>query len=138
MSVGVEILNPPFLVAPVGYAHMARVRGPAGTVLLLGGIVGMDASGIITAPDDLVAQMDRALANVRALVEYAGGRVEQIARLRIYTTDMAGYQARRKELGQVWRRHLGKHYPAMALLGVQALVDPGARIEIEGEAYLPG
>lgn len=134
----VEIVNPPFFVKPVGYAHMSRVVGAnGGTVLLLGGVTGMDANGVITHPEDIVAQMDLALANIKAAVEYGGGRVEHIARIRIFTSDMDAYRANLAELGRVWKKHFGKHYPAMALLGLKELFDPGAKIEIESEAFLP-
>ncbi|HLN62025.1 MAG TPA: RidA family protein [Symbiobacteriaceae bacterium] len=136
MSGRIEIINPPFFVAPVGYAHLTRVAGEAGTLLLLGGVTGMDQHGAITHPGDIVGQMDRALANVRAAVEYAGGQVEQVVRMRIYTTAMRRYRAMPTELGQVWRRHFGRHYPALALLGVSELFDPQALIEIEAEAVL--
>lgn len=132
-----EIINPPFFVQPAGYTHMTRIATPGGgALLLLGGVTGMDAQGRIAEPDDLVGQMDRTLANIKAAVEYAGGSVEQIVRMRIYTTDMAGYRARLKELGAVWRKRFGRHYPAMALIGVEELFDPQAKIEIESEAIL--
>jgi enamine deaminase RidA (YjgF/YER057c/UK114 family) len=133
----VETVNPPFFVRPVGYAHMTRVAGNGGTLLLLGGVTGMDEAGRIVAPGDIAAQMERALANIKAAVEYAGGQVEQIVRMRIFTTDMERYRAHLPELGAVWQRQFGRHYPAMALLGVQALFDPLALVEIESEAILP-
>jgi enamine deaminase RidA (YjgF/YER057c/UK114 family) len=133
----VELVNPPFFVKPVGYAHMSKVSGPNGTMLLLGGVTGMDENGVITHPDDIVAQMDRALANIKAAVEYCGGQVEQIARMRIYTTDMELYRRHLADLGRVWKKHFGKHYPAMALFGIKELFDPAAKIEIESEAFLP-
>jgi enamine deaminase RidA (YjgF/YER057c/UK114 family) len=133
-----EIINPPFFVKPVGYSHMTRIASPAGTCLLLGGVTGMDETGAITCPHDLVGQLDRALLNVRAAVEFAGGQVEQIARMRLFTTEMERYRERLPELGQVWQRRFGRHYPAMALLGVASLFDPVAVIEIECEAFLPG
>lgn len=131
-----EFINPPFFVRPVGYAHLSRIAGRGGTTLLLGGVTGMDETGAITHPNDLVGQMDRALLNVRAAVEYAGGQVEQIARMRIYTTQMERYRELLPELGEVWKRRFGRHYPAMALLGVQSLFDPDAVLEIECEAVL--
>lgn len=133
----VEMVNPPQFVKPVGYAHLSKVSGPAGTMLLLGGVTGMDEQGVITHPGDIVAQMDRALANIKAAVAHAGGQVEHIARMRIFTTDMAAYRAHLPELGQVWKRHFGRHYPAMALFGLKELFDPNALIEIESEAFLP-
>lgn len=133
----VDTLHPPGLPIPVGYAHMARAVGEAGTLLLLGGVTGMDETGQITHPHELPAQMERALANIKAAIAYAGGQVEHVVRMRIYTTDMAAYRAQLKELGAVWRRQFGRHYPAMALLGVSELFDPQAMVEIECEAILP-
>lgn len=133
----IAMVNPPFFEQPKGYAHMAQVEGPVGRMLLLGGVTGMDENGVITCPGDIVGQMDRALANIKAGMEYAGGTVEQIARMRIFTTDMPLYRAHLRELGQVWKRHFGTHYPAMALLGLKELFDPAALVEIESEAILP-
>ncbi|MDF2629334.1 MAG: putative translation initiation inhibitor, yjgF family [Symbiobacteriaceae bacterium] len=129
----VELINPPFLAKPKGYSHMAR----AGSLLVLGGVTGMDERGIITCPGDLPGQMDQALANIRAAVAHAGGQVTHIIRMRIYTTQMAAYRRCLPELGAVWRKHFGRHYPAMALLGVGELFDPEALLEIESEAMLP-
>lgn len=133
----VETISPPFFVPPSGYAHMTRVAGPGGTLLLFGGVTGIDADGMITAPGDLVGQMDRTLANLKAAIEYAGGQVGHIVRMRLFTTDMAGYRAHLKEMGPVWRKHFGRHYPAMALLGVKELFDPACLLEIEAEAVWP-
>ncbi len=133
----VEIINPPFFVKPVGYSHMSKITGPAGTMLFLGGICGMDENGAIVDPENIVAQFDRALSNIKQAIEYAGGQVEHVARMRIFTSDMDNYQSHMRELGQVWKKHFGKHYPAMALLGLKQLFDLGAKIEIECEAFLP-
>lgn len=129
----VELINPPFFAPPKGYSHMAR----AGALLLLGGVTGMDSRGVITCPRHIPGQMDQALANIRAAVEHAGGAVTEIIRMRIYTTDMPAYRRQLPELGAVWRKHFGRHYPAMALVGVRELFDPEAQIEIEAEAILP-
>lgn len=134
----VEIVNPPFMVKPVGYAHCARVALPGGGhVVLTGGIVGMDQEGRVLHPDDIARQFDVALGNVVAVLRHAGASPEQVARMRIYCTDIPAYQARARELGQAWRKHFGRHYPAMALLGVRQLYDRGALLEIEAEAYTP-
>lgn len=131
-----EVINPPFFPRPEGYAHMTRVKAPVGGILLLGGLTGVDETGAITAPDDLVGQLDRALLNLRAAVEFAGGQVEQIARLRVFTTQMERYRELEPEIGEVWRRRFGGHQPALTLVGVSALLAPGALVAIECEAYL--
>jgi len=71
------------------------------------------------------------------VVTAAGGRAEHIARMTVYVTSMELYRDARGALRGVWRRHMGSHYPAMALVAVTALVDPNARVEIEATAVLP-
>ena len=87
-------------------------------------------------PADLVAQFDHALANVLTVLRQAGGAPTDIGRLTIYVTDVATYRAARKPLGEAYRRRMGAHYPAMALVQVTALVDPEAMVEIEATAIL--
>lgn len=115
---------------PRGYAN-----GMAGTgrVIFVAGQIGWDATGAFAGPD-LVAQFDRALANVVAVVTAAGARPTDIASMTIYVTDIAAYRAAGKALGAVWRTHLGRHYPAMALVAVTALVEPAAVVEIQAHA----
>jgi enamine deaminase RidA (YjgF/YER057c/UK114 family) len=83
-----------------------------------------------------VAQFDRALANVVAVVIAAGGDPHQIARLVLYVTDKREYVYRREEIGQSYRAHLGKHFPAMVLVEVKGLLDDRAKVEIEAVAVL--
>jgi enamine deaminase RidA (YjgF/YER057c/UK114 family) len=73
---------------------------------------------------------------VLTALKAAGGEPEQLVSLVIYTTDIDGYRAASKELGEVWRRHFGRHYPAMALIGVSALFEPDAQVELMGVAVL--
>jgi enamine deaminase RidA (YjgF/YER057c/UK114 family) len=82
-------------------------------------------------------QFARALGNVVTVVREAGGRPEHLVRLTIYVTDCRDYLAALEEIGDAYRGIMGRHYPAMALLEVQALLEPGARVEIEGTAALP-
>jgi enamine deaminase RidA (YjgF/YER057c/UK114 family) len=107
-----------------------------GEVLLVAGQIGWDADAKLVSAD-FVAQFDQALANVVAVVEAAGGRGEHIARMTVYVTDLEGYRQRAAEIGQRWRARLGKHYPAMALVQVAGLLEPGAKVEIEATALLP-
>jgi enamine deaminase RidA (YjgF/YER057c/UK114 family) len=90
------------------------------------------------AAADFVTQFDRALGNVLAVLREAGGRVEDLGRLTIYVTDMVQYRASLKPLGAAYRARMGMHYPAMALVEVGALVDPGALVEIEATAVVSG
>lgn len=133
MSARVEPVLVPGWPAPRGYANgMVGV----GRTLCVAGQVGWDAQGVFHS-DDLIAQFDQALANVVAVVTAAGGAATDIASMTIYVTDIAGYRARLKELGPVWRARMGKHFPAMALVAVVALVEVEAKVEIQATAFLP-
>jgi enamine deaminase RidA (YjgF/YER057c/UK114 family) len=125
-----EILNPPELAPPRGYAHAVIAAGNTRHVAIAGQI-GADAG------DSLPAQFDRTLANILTALRAAGGEPTDLTRLRIYVTNIDAYRAATKELGAVWRRHFGRYYPAMTLVGVTELVDPQALIEIDADAYVP-
>ena len=135
MTVPLVVVNPPELGAPRGFAH--GVIGPAGgRTLYVAGQIGTDGSGS-GAGDDFAAQFDRALARVLVVVTAAGGGAEHVARMTVYVTSMERYTDSRAALRGVWRRHMGSHYPAMALVAVTALVDAKASVEIEATAVLP-
>ena len=88
-------------------------------------------------PEKALPQWERALENVLAVVRAAGGSPEHIGRMTVYVTDRETYLASLKPLGDVHRKLMGRHYPAMALVEVRALVDPQALVEIEATAVLP-
>jgi enamine deaminase RidA (YjgF/YER057c/UK114 family) len=109
---------------------------PAGRDLLfVAGMVGWDAKEKIV-PGGLAAQFEQALANVVAVVAEAGGRAEDVVRMLVFVTDKADYLAKRREIGDAWKRVMGRHYPAMALVEVAGLVEDGAEVEIEAVAAL--
>jgi enamine deaminase RidA (YjgF/YER057c/UK114 family) len=127
--VSFDIINPSPLGRPSGWNH--GMLGPAGgRVLFVAGQTAAGAAGI-------VEQWERALERVVTVVRAAGGAPEDIGRMTVYVTDRAAYLAARRALGDVHRRHMGKHYPAMALVAVKALVDEGALVEIEATAVIP-
>ena len=129
-----SFINPESLGAPRGYAN--GVLTPAGgRLLFIAGQIAWDASQRITSAD-FVEQFDRALANVIAVVEEAGGTPQTIARLVVYVTDKNEYCRRTREVGERWRAQLGHHYPAMALVEVKSLLEDEAKVEIEGIAVL--
>jgi enamine deaminase RidA (YjgF/YER057c/UK114 family) len=128
------IVNPPELGAPRGWNNGMLDRG-GGRMLFIAGQTARDGSGQIP-PADFVTQFDRALANVLAVLQQAGGAPGDIGRFTIYVTDVATYRAALKPLGQSYRRRMGGHYPAMALVQVTSLVDPDAMVEIEATAIL--
>ena len=128
------IVNPPTLARPSGYAHGIAASG---RLLLLAGQTGMDASGRILAPGDLVAQFRQALANLRAVVDAAGGQMGDVVKLTLFVTDKRAYRAQLKPLGEAYRAVFGRYYPAMTLVEVKSLFDDEALIEVEGLAVLP-
>ena len=116
---------------PKGYAD-GRIG--KGRPLHVAGQIGWK-DGVFEAKD-LVGQFAQALDNVLAVLRAAHAHVEDIAEMTIYVTDIAAYRAARKDLGPVWRARFGKHFPAMALVGASALVEPDALVEIQAIAYL--
>jgi enamine deaminase RidA (YjgF/YER057c/UK114 family) len=129
-----RIVRAPGLPEPSGYAH-AVVAEP-GTPVYLGGQAAQGSDGAIRGRT-IVEQFDVAAGNVVAALAAAGGRPEHLVFVTIYVTDVAEYRASLRELGTIYRRHLGRHYPAMALLGVTALFDDAAKIELVGTAVIP-
>ncbi len=129
------IINPKALVKPRGYSHAIRVW-PCGRMLFLSGQVGWTQEGKFVSRD-VLGQFSQALANLRAAVHEGGGRMDDVVQMRIYTTDVVGYQAQRERLGRVWREFFGGYYPAMTLVEVRRLYDADACIEIEAVAVLP-
>jgi enamine deaminase RidA (YjgF/YER057c/UK114 family) len=122
---GPVIVNPPELPEPVGFAHAVV----AGKTVYLGGQTGDGAT--------LVEQFDSAAGRIVTALEAAGATRDGLVSLVVYTTEIEEYRASTRELGEVWRRHFGKRYPAMALLGVAALMEPDAKVELIGVAALP-
>jgi enamine deaminase RidA (YjgF/YER057c/UK114 family) len=130
-----EVVNPGELGAPRGYSH--GILAPAGgRLLFVAGQIGGDADQRLVE-GGFAPQFERALENVVAVVRAAGGAPEDLARLTLYVTDRREYLAALPAVGERYRRVMGRHFPAMALVEVQALLEPGARVEIEATAVLP-
>jgi enamine deaminase RidA (YjgF/YER057c/UK114 family) len=134
MSGRFAVINPEELGAPRGWNN-GMLAPAGGRTLFIAGQTARDASGRVTAPD-FVPQFDQALGNVLAVLRAAGGEPGHIGRLTIYVTDIARYRASLKPLGEAYRRRMGTHYPAMALVEVTSLVDEHALLEIEATAVL--
>src|SRR5258708_24351835 len=128
-----EILQPPGWAAPRGYANGIAASG---RIVFVSGQVGWNAQGRLEATD-FVGQARQALANVVAVLGEAGARPEHIARMTWYVVDKREYVASSKALGAVYREVIGNHYPAMTAVEVAALVEDGARVEIEVTAVIP-
>ena len=126
------IYNPPGLAAPRGYSH--GIAG-SGRTLFIAGQVGWDAQATLVSPH-FVDQFDQALANVLTVVTAAGGTAESLARLTIYVVDKRAYLDETREIGRRYRARMGAHYPAMTLVEVKSLLEPGALVEIEATALL--
>lgn len=117
---------------PRGYAN-GRIGH--GRVLHVAGQIGWNEQAVFTETE-LVPQFARALDNVLAVVRAAGGVPEDITAMVVYVTDIVAYRGAQKELGLAWRARLGKHFPAMTLVGVSHLAEPRAVVEIQATAYL--
>jgi enamine deaminase RidA (YjgF/YER057c/UK114 family) len=104
--------------------------------VFVAGQIGWDATGMIVS-DDLVAQLRQTLENTLAVLREGGAGPEHVARMTWYVTDKQEYLARAPELGEVYRALMGRHYPAMAVVEVKALIEDRAKIEIETTAVVP-
>ena len=125
------ILQPEGWPRPRGYSN--GMAG-AGRILALGGQIGWDAAGVFA--DGLVPQVRQALQNILAVLAVDGAGPEHVARMTWYVTDMVAYRAAGPALAPVWRELMGRHYPAMAVVGVTALVEPLACVEIDALAII--
>jgi enamine deaminase RidA (YjgF/YER057c/UK114 family) len=129
-----RFINPESLGNPRGYSNGVLVEG-GGRLLFVAGQIGWDEQQKIVSRD-FVEQFDRALMNVLKVVTEAGGYPEEIARLLIYVTDKNVYRSHTREIGERYRAHLGRHFPAMALVEVKGLLEDDALVEIEAIAVL--
>jgi enamine deaminase RidA (YjgF/YER057c/UK114 family) len=130
--VKMQPVNPAGLAPPRGYSH--GMRG-SGEILFVAGQVGWDAMARLVS-DDFVAQFGQALDNVLAVVHEAGGQADSIGRFTIYVVDKHEYLERARDVGVAYRARMGRHFPAMALVEVKSLLEPGAKLEIEATAIL--
>jgi enamine deaminase RidA (YjgF/YER057c/UK114 family) len=129
-----EILNPETLVPAVGFTH-ALVAAP-GKTIYLGGQAGIDVEGKVVDPS-LTKQFDAAARNVVIALEAGGAKPEHLVSMQIFTTDADEYRRSLEELGELYRKHFGKHYPALALFEVTGLFDPDAKVELLCIAVIP-
>jgi len=129
-----QVLLPEGWAPPIGYANGIAVD--AGRMVFVAGQVGWNAAQQFES-EDVAPQFDQALRNVLAVLAEAGGRPEHIARMTAYCCDKPAYLAARRELGAIWRRHMGSHYPAMSMIFVSDLLDSPGKIELEATAMLP-
>lgn len=127
-------------VQPLGWAKpRGYVNGflAEGRLLFVAGQVGWNAQlASPKFPKGFAEQFERALLNVLTVVREAGGRPTDLVRFTVFVTDKKEYLSASKRLGEIWKRHLGHHYPAMTLVEVSALLESAAKVEIEATAML--
>jgi enamine deaminase RidA (YjgF/YER057c/UK114 family) len=128
-----RILTPPGGQRPSGYSDGIEARG---RLIFVAGQIGTTAGGKLVGTD-MASQIEQALRNVVAVLAAGGATPTHVARMTWYVTDMAEYQRARAAIGAAYRAVMGEHYPAMTLVAVVALFDPGARVEIEVTAVVP-
>jgi enamine deaminase RidA (YjgF/YER057c/UK114 family) len=129
-----KLINPEALGAPSGYSHGVLVEG-GGKLLFIAGQIAWDQNQKIVS-DDFVEQFDKALANVIAVLKAAGGQSQDITRFVVYVTNKHEYLAQTKAVGERYRKHMGRHFPAMVLVQVAGLLDDAAKVEIEAMAVI--
>ena len=128
-----EFLQPNNWMTPKGYSNGVAAEGRQ---VFIAGQIGWSEHGKLVG-DDFVAQVERALLNIVAVLAVAGGEPCHLTRLTWFITDKPAYMARQKEIGEIYRRVIGRHFPAMTLIVVAGLLEPGAKVEIEATAVLP-
>jgi len=127
-----ETIQPVGWKEPKGYANGVLAEGGR---LYVGGQIGWNAEQVFET-DDFIGQMEQTLVNIAEIVRAAGGDVGNIVRLTWYVTDKREYLARQREVGEAYRRVMGRHFPAMTMVVVAGLVEDAALIEIEAVAEL--
>jgi enamine deaminase RidA (YjgF/YER057c/UK114 family) len=130
-----DILQPPGWTAPKGYVNGIAVTG---RLVFVAGQIGWNPETCAFETDDFAAQTSQALANVATVLREAGAEPAHVVRMTWYITDKAAYLANQKEIGRAWREVMGRHYPAMTLVVVAALLEDRAKVEIEATAVVPG
>lgn len=126
-------LEPAGWAPPIGYANGVAAKGRN---VYVAGQIGWNAQQIFET-FDLAKQFGKALENILAVLAEAGGKAEHICRMTCFCTDKAEYLASRKAIGAEWKRVMGRHFPAMSMIFVVALLDEGAKVEIEATAVVP-
>jgi enamine deaminase RidA (YjgF/YER057c/UK114 family) len=128
-----EFLNPRAWKPPVGYANGVAAQG---RMVFTGGVVGWNGEQLFET-DDFAGQVRQALANIVAILAEAGAGPHHLVRLTWYVTDRREYLGALREVGAAYRATIGRHFPAMALVQVVALVEERAKVEIEATAVIP-
>lgn len=125
-------LLPPGWPRPKGYSNGISARG---RTIFTAGVVGWDDQEHFTS-NTLPGQFEQVLKNIVGILAADGAGPEHLVRLTCYVTSIGAYLASLNEIGEAWKRIIGRHYPAMALVEVVRLVEPQAMVEIEATAVV--
>ena len=128
-----RVLLPRSWKPPAGYANGIE---SSGRIVFVAGQVGWDEQQVFQS-EELAPQFEQALKNVIAVLAEGGARPEHVCRMTAYCCDKPAYLAARQELGAIWRRYMGRHYPAMSMIFVSDLLDSPGKIELEATAVIP-
>jgi len=128
-----QVVNPEGWKPARGYANGITAEG---RLVFLGGQIGWTADQIFET-EDFVGQVKQTLHNIRTILEEAGGRPEHLVRLTWFVTDKRDYLSNLKAIGSIYREVLGRHFPAMSVVEVSAMMEDQAKVEIEATAVLP-
>lgn len=129
-----DLVNPDGLMRPRGFSH--AVIAAAGRTVYLAGQAGFDASGKLVG-EGLLEQFEASARNVVLALEGAGAAVEHLVSMQIFVTDAQEYADNREEIGEIYRKHLGRHYPAAALFEVGRMFSAGSKVELCCIAVIP-
>jgi enamine deaminase RidA (YjgF/YER057c/UK114 family) len=129
-----DVLLPQGWAPAIGYSNGIAVA--PGRIVFIAGQVGWDAQQKFHSTD-IAPQFDQALQNILAVLAEAGGRPEHICRITAFCCDKPAYLAARPQLGGIWKRLMGRHYPCMSMIFVSDLLDSPAKIELEATAVVP-
>lgn len=135
-DIGYKAILPDGWKRPRGFSHAVVASGTR-SVRIAGQLGKAPGQDRVEAADDLGTQWRLAMGNLVTVAKAAGAEPQQIVMLRAYVTDIADFNNSGAAIGEAWTATLGKHFPAMTLVQVSALIDPAAKVEIEGEAILP-
>jgi enamine deaminase RidA (YjgF/YER057c/UK114 family) len=129
-----QLINPEELAPAIGFSH--AVVACSGRTIYFAGQTALSKDNEIVG-NSLPEQFEMCLKNLRIALEGAGAGPEHLVQLQLFVTNLADYRAARSKLGEIWQRHLGRHYPAIALVAVTALYDEKALVEITAIAVIP-
>ena len=130
-----QILQPAEWARPRGFSNGMTVEGP-GRLIVLAGQIGSDGAGALVG-DTFAGQCRAAFGNILRLLREAGAGPEHLVRMTWFVVSREEYLAEGRDVGAAWRDTFGKHFPAMSVIFVSGLIDPGAKVEIEATAWLP-